>query len=77
MASTERKQIGVPKSNAGASPVPGPTLTTSVAYGAGAGSASLYRIADRKTPAMADGTLHGNIANLTLRGSNFDGSLNT
>lgn len=76
MASTERKQIGVPrKTTAGSNQ--GPTLTTSVNYGAGAGSNSLYRIADRKTPAMADGTLHGNIANLTHRGLNYDGSLNT
>lgn len=76
MASTERKQIGVPKSTNAASPVVGPTLTTSVAYGAGAGSMSLYRIADRKTPVMT-GSLHGLIADLTHRGSNFDGSLNT
>lgn len=77
MASTEREQVAVPKSNNAASPVVGPTLTTSVNYGDGAGSNSLYRIADRKTPAMADGSLHGLIANLTHRGSNFDGSLNT
>lgn len=76
MASTERKQIGVPKSNNGGTN-PGPTSTLSRNYAGGASFADLFRIADRKTPAMADGTLHGNIANLTHRGINWDGSINT
>lgn len=77
MASTEREQVAVPKSNNSGSGNVGPTLTTSVNYSAGAGSDSLYRITDRKTPAMADGSLHGKIENLTHRGTNFDGSINT
>ena len=77
MASTERKQIGVARKNEAGEGNQGPTLTTSVAYGAGAGSNSLYRIADRKTPAMADGSMPGKIENLTRRGTNYDGSLNT
>lgn len=77
MASTERKQVAVPRSANHVGQNQGPTLTTSVAYGAGAGSNSLYRIADRKTPAMANGSLHGLTKDLTHRGTNYDGSLNT
>ncbi len=76
MASTERKQVGLPLRNGTALTPSGPTRTESVNY-VTAASQLLYRIADRKTPAMADGTLHGNIANLTQRGGNYDGQLNT
>jgi len=76
MASTERKQVGVPLRNGTALTPSGPTLTTSVNY-VSAASQSLYRIADRKTPVMADGSMHGKIENLTQRGGNYDGQLNT
>lgn len=77
MPSTEREQVTVPKSNNSGDANVGPTLTTSVAGGSAGGSNSLYRVADRKTPAMADGSMHGLIGNLTYRGDNFDGSVNT
>lgn len=77
MASTERKQVSVPKTTAASSSTPGPTLIVSTNYQAGAGAPGLYRLADRGTPVMADGSMHGKINNVTFRGTNFDGSLNT
>lgn len=74
---TERKQVGLPGRNGSALTPAGPTLTTSVNYAGSAGLQQLYRVADRKTPAMADGSMHGLIGNLTQRGANFDGTVHT
>lgn len=74
---TERKQVGLPGRNGAVLTPPGPTLTTSVNYGNGAGLQQLYRVADRRTPVMADGSVHGLIGNLTFRGGNFDGTVHT
>ena len=74
---TERKQVGLPGRNGSVLTPAGPTKTTSVNYANGNGLQELYRIADRKTPAMADGSLHGLIANLTQRGANFAATTHT
>lgn len=70
----ERTQIGVPKSNQSSTVPLGPTLTTKGVPGVG-GSAGLYGVVDRKTPTMSDGSLHGKHTGLTVRGANFDGTI--
>jgi hypothetical protein len=73
---TEREQVGVPGGKAGTQVAPlGPTTTLRNSYTQGNAQTGLYGVVDRKTPAMADGSLHGKINNLTHRGSNFDGAI--
>lgn len=74
MASTQRKQVGTPKSNAAGGHAA--TLTTKTTF-ATAGSNSLYGVVERKTPAMADGSLHGKITGLSVTNLNFDGQVDT
>lgn len=74
MASTMRKQVAVPKSTAIGGHVAGLTTKTTFATAA---SPSLYGVVERKTPAMADGSLHGKITGLSHSNTNFDGQINT